>query len=274
MKKTSICWFIAILITLFTAYYQRISGPTYPKKINFNINNKNYSVKLPRSYGQENDCEIVLKIPEKNIKGKISYRRYPINESLKTSEFIRKDENLIAYLPRQPKAGKLLYYVELYDEQDKLLAQTKPIIIRFRGSIPTTILILHIIIIFLAMLFSNLAGLLAIVKDIKYKIYSNITLVSLIVGGLIFGAVIQKYAFGKYWTGIPFGWDLTDNKTLIAILVWIIAIIFNRKQAGKDRPYLVIIASIITLLIYLIPHSLFGSEYDYATGKVIQACLL
>ncbi len=50
---------------------------------------------------------------------------------------------------------------------------------------------------------------------------------------MILGPIVQKYAFGELWTGIPFGWDLTDNKTLIAFLFWILAVIMNRK---KERP--------------------------------------
>ena len=41
-------------------------------------------------------------------------------------------------------------------------------------------------------------------------------LLLLAVGGFILGPLVQNYAFGELWTGVPFGWDLTDNKTLIA----------------------------------------------------------
>jgi hypothetical protein len=89
----------------------------------------------------------------------------------------------------------------------------------------------------------------------------------LIAGGMILGPLVQKYAFGDLWTGIPFGWDLTDNKTLIAVFAWILAVVMNRK---KDRPAYTIAAAVILLLIYSIPHSLFGSELDYVTGTVTQ----
>jgi hypothetical protein len=42
---------------------------------------------------------------------------------------------------------------------------------------------------------------------------------------MILGPVVQKFAFGEYWTGFPFGTDLTDNKTLIAFIGWIIALV-------------------------------------------------
>ena len=40
---------------------------------------------------------------------------------------------------------------------------------------------------------------------------------------MILGPLTQYYAFGALWTGFPFGIDLTDNKTLIALIGWIIA---------------------------------------------------
>jgi hypothetical protein len=89
----------------------------------------------------------------------------------------------------------------------------------------------------------------------------------LLAGGMVLGPLVQKYAFGELWTGVPFGWDLTDNKTLISVIVWVVAVILNRK---KERPAYTIAAALILLLVYSIPHSLFGSELDYATGVVTQ----
>ncbi len=124
---------------------------------------------------------------------------------------------------------------------------------------------------FIAMLLSTLAGLMALGKHKSYKKYSNLTLIFLLLGGMILGPTVQYYAFGAAWTGIPFGWDLTDNKTLIAVLFWIWAVVANRK---KDRPILTILAAFMLLLMYSIPHSMFGSELDYSSGEVIQGIIL
>ena len=43
------------------------------------------------------------------------------------------------------------------------------------------------------------------------------------IGGMILGPIVQKYAFGEYWTGFPYGGDFTDNKMLIMWLAWAIA---------------------------------------------------
>jgi hypothetical protein len=73
---------------------------------------------------------------------------------------------------------------------------------------------------------------------------------------------MQKFAFGVAWTGFPAGTDLTDTKTLIAFLFWIVALVAGRK--GRPARGFVIAASLVTLLIFLIPHSLLGSELDYS----------
>ncbi len=43
----------------------------------------------------------------------------------------------------------------------------------------------------------------------------------LVLGGFLLGPIVQKYAFGAFWTGWPFGEDLTDNKTAVAVLAWL-----------------------------------------------------
>ncbi|MCX6335012.1 MAG: hypothetical protein NT092_12035 [Bacteroidia bacterium] len=88
---------------------------------------------------------------------------------------------------------------------------------------------------------------------------------------MILGPLVQKFAFGAFWTGVPFGWDLTDNKTLIAVLFWILAVVMNLK---KERPVYTVLAAIVLLLIFSVPHSMFGSELDYGTGQVTQGLIL
>jgi hypothetical protein len=88
---------------------------------------------------------------------------------------------------------------------------------------------------------------------------------------MVLGPIVQFFAFREFWTGIPFGWDLTDNKTLIALIFWIIAVYMNKKS---DRPIYTILASIMLLLVFSVPHSLFGSEFNYSTGQVTNGIIL
>lgn len=288
MKK-SILWVLAIVITIGAAYYQRKTGPTYPKTVNANLNDLLYEIKLVRSLGLDEKPEIKLKITDKTIIAKLWYKKYKTSDEYTASEFrykvypvnsfimnkvfkIYEESGFFAEIPQQPPAGKLQYYIELTDSKGTttILKET-PVVIRFKGAVPSYILVPHIILMFLAMLFSTLAGLMAIIKYPLYRKYSIWTLVLFIAGGLILGPIVQKYAFGDLWTGVPFGWDLTDNKTLIAFLFWTLAVLMNWK---KERPFYTIVASVVLLLVYSIPHSIFGSELDYSSGQVIQGLIL
>jgi hypothetical protein len=185
---------------------------------------------------------------------------------------ITEEKGLFAALPQQPPAGKLQYYLEITDSKGtQVLYREEPIVIRYKGGVPGSVLVPHVIIMFIAMLFSTLAGLMAVTGLSLYRKYALWTLILLAAGGMILGPVVQNYAFGDFWTGVPFGWDLTDNKTLVSFLFWILAVYMNRKT---DKPIYTIIAAVVLLLVYSIPHSLFGSHLDYESGEVTQGMIL
>lgn len=288
MKKF-LLWSMAFIITIGAAYYQRKTGPTYPKQMDITLNDTVYKVKLVRSLALDERPEVKLKVHDTAITARLFYKRLKSDEDYQVTEFsykvysvnsylmnkvfkINEEKGFFAEVPQQPAAGKLQYYFEITDSKGtQIYFKESPIVIRFKGSVPGFILLPHILFMFLAMLFSTLAGLMSIIKFPLYKKYSVWTLVLFIAGGMILGPIVQNYAFGDLWTGIPFGWDLTDNKTLIALLFWILAVFMNRKQ---DRPVYAALAAFVLLLVYSIPHSLFGSELDYNTGQVTQGIIL
>lgn len=268
MNKAIFYWLFAIIITLSAAVYQRATGPTYPKKINFTYADTQYKIKLLRSHSTSKPAPISLNVNDDRVEGKILYKKYPSYDDLTEIVMERDGENLIAQLPNQSAAGKLEYQVLLNDIENNVeVLNSGSIIIRFKGDVPATILIPHIFFMFFAMIFSNLTGLLALGKKERYKFYTIVTTLLLLAGGMILGPIVQKFAFGELWTGVPFGWDLTDNKLLVSFVFWVIAVMGNWK---KDRPYLSLIAAIVLLLVYSIPHSMFGSELDHSTGVIGQ----
>lgn len=265
MKKVFI-WILAFVITIAAAIYQRKTGPTYPSNYNVKFGDDNYKVKLIRTHPGERDCLIEIAIDDKDVSGFIYYKRYKTEDEYTKVRLTQYRNEICGILPHQPPAGKLQYYVELSKDDKKVfIARENPVVIRFRGDVPAYILIPHVLLIFMAMFFSTLSGLYAILKKDNYRKYVNWAFFTLLIGGFIFGPLMQKFAFNEYWTGIPFGFDLTDNKTLFAFLFWIWAFFANRK---KERPVPVVIACIMTLVIFSIPHSVMGSELDYNTNKI------
>jgi len=267
MKKT-LFWILAIVITLASAYYQRKTGPTKPKEVTIQLEKTAVSFQLPRSHVSTQDCKVEIPLIDSGVKGEIFYKRYPTTDSWKSIELNNKNGKLTGYLPKQPPAGKLEYYVQVGKSGD--VQSTEKVIIRFKGPVPDWALIPHIFLMFAAMLISNLSGLFALGKLKQQVFYGRLTLILLLGGGMIFGPIVQYYAFGQAWTGIPLGWDLTDNKTLLGVLFWMFAVYSNRKKVNYKST---LIASIILFLIYIIPHSLFGSELDYEKGKVVTGMI-
>lgn len=266
--KNLIFWIIAVLITVSAAMYQRMTGPTYPKRTSVALEGTEYKLALKRSQTNTHTCKIKLELPA-DISGKIYFKRFRVDEDWSLSDMIHDNTHLVGELPSQPAAGKLEYYVVLATQSGSQVEifRDEPIVIRFKGNVPALVMIPHILIMFFAMLYSNVAGLNAAFGRPQQRKQGQWALWLLLAGGMILGPVVQKYAFGELWTGIPLGWDLTDNKTLIAVIAWITAVVMNRK---KERPGYTVAAALLLLLVYSIPHSLFGSELDYSTGTVTQ----
>jgi hypothetical protein len=260
-------WLLAFLITASTAVYQRLTGPTYPIDGSAEIGRYAVEYTLPRGYSGDGDAEVVLLTDNPLAQAVLHYKRYKSPEIFEKVDFTHSEDGLTAGLPHQPPAGKLEYYVELIDgDNSEIVPGPETVVIRFTGGVPSLFLGLHIFFIFFGMLFANRTGLEAITIRAKTRNLTLWTTILLFIGGMIFGPVVQKYAFGALWTGVPFGWDLTDNKTLIFVLIWIITL--WRHRINKSPRYFVLAAFVITLIMYLIPHSIMGSELDYTTGEV------
>ena len=265
IKKT-LFWLLAFLITIGAAVYQRMTGPTHPLNVKFSVETEDYKFTLPRSHGEETDFLVEIALPDQ-FSGEVVYRRFATNDSRDTIRLHRIDNNLVAFLPQQPPAGKLEYHVNLRKNgTDVDLGLEENIVVRFKGIVPNWALIPHVLFIFLAMLWSNATGLQAAANIKSYRRNALVTLVLLVIGGLILGPIVQKFAFGAYWTGWPCGEDLTDNKVLTSVIIWIAAIMLDRK---KERKWMIILAALFLFTIYMIPHSMRGSGLDFETGQVI-----
>lgn len=262
LKSNTFRWILAVLITLGSAVYQRMTGPTYPAQGEIVFENVTVSYELPRSHGGEGNQPVVISVSDTSVSAQLIYRRYPTNESWTKRPMVRTNDQLMAELPHQPPAGKIEYYLVLRKNgQQHKLPEDNSVVTRFKGAVPAFILAPHILFMFLAMLLATRTGIEALDKNSNPRKLAFWTLGFLTAGGMILGPIVQKYAFGALWTGVPFGWDLTDNKTLIAFLGWIGALWATR--GGRKANILMLGASLITLAVYLIPHSVMGSELKY-----------
>jgi hypothetical protein len=252
-------WTLAVVLTLATAVYQRRSGPTYPVRGKVAVGGSEIGYRLPRSASNDRDCGISVGVADPAVTGVLLYRRFKTDDAWARTALERRGDRLVGFLPRQPAAGKLAYRVILGSGgRETPLGGEAPVVIRFKGPVPPPVLVIHILVMFASMLFAAMAGITALDRKRDPRAFVLAAAGLVFAGGLILGPVVQKYAFGVYWSGFPFGGDLTDNKTLFAMILWIAALAAGRK--GRPARGLVLAASAVTLFINLIPHSLFGSE--------------
>ncbi len=272
-KKTinTLLWVLAIVLTIGLVIYQRATGPTYPVRGEIRIGDETISYRLIRSFSGDGDAVITVPVSDKSITGKLTYKRYKSYDEWQTIDMAREGGELKGSLPNQPPAGKVEYKVKLFKTGQAYPLTDEPVIIRYTGAVPKPILAPHIFFMFFSVLFGLRAGIEVIAGYDNTRYYAGVTLLFLTIGGLILGPVVQKYAFDAYWTGWPFGHDLTDNKTLATVIFWLIA--WWRLKKKPDNRVWVIVATVVMIAVYVIPHSAMGSEIDFRKqeGKQVDS---
>lgn len=261
MKRSTILWLTAVLVTLLAAAWQRLSGPTYPVRGTVNLAGAEVRLRLPRSAVTGAPLRLAVPVSDAMRSAELAWRRFPSSEEGWKRTALESDDegHLVATIPSQPPAGKVEYQLRLVaiDGSERTFPQL-PAVARFKGEVSAATLIPHIVLMFAAMLWSTRAGLGAAAREEVRPRLVLVTLGLMVLGGLVFGPLVQKAAFGALWTGWPLGGDLTDNKTAVAAAVWAWAA--WRQHGGRSARASVVMAAVVTLLIFSIPHSTWGSE--------------
>ncbi|MCK4857768.1 MAG: hypothetical protein KAT58_07365 [candidate division Zixibacteria bacterium] len=199
-------------------------------------------------------------------------------------ELQRVPANTLIYrcaLTNQGRGTEFEYYLQLEDSSGVALAtipaacqvdKTSTLWLRFEGKQSTPLLIAHIAGMFGGLFFAVLAFLtcFANLNDTRINIQLGRqvlwTVIILFLGTFPFGFLIEYQVYGTYWTGIPVGRDITDSKGLIVFLCWLVALILLKGSAFAKDPtrnlvkvrgarIVVVFSLIVTLALYLIPHS-------------------
>ncbi len=261
-------WVVAVLLTVSLAAWQRLSGPTYPVRGTVSLGGRTIHFELLRSAETGRPLPVEVNAPA-GIEGDVVWRRFPTSDPWNVEPLRAHGTVLRAELPSQPPAGKVEYQVRLREVAGPARAfPERPAVARFKGAVPEAVLVPHILAMFLAMAFAARAGLAAVAGERSLPRLAWITLGLTVVGGFLFGPAVQKYAFGEWWTGVPFGWDLTDNKTLLAALAWLWAVWrLRRNPSARLAPA---VAALVMLVVFSVPHSVWGSELKWDTVQQPQ----
>ncbi|MFZ5516831.1 MAG: hypothetical protein ACOY90_09350 [Candidatus Zhuqueibacterota bacterium] len=275
-----VLWIISIALTIGCFTYQDKTGPTYPLEGELPTTKGVVNFKFQRSENIGTDLKILLlePVPE-GITGFVKYRRFRSHDDWSVMpmekgafEFTRRGRTetvrgMGAELPGlDVRAGKYEFfvYVDAGEAEPISVTGEKPVYARYKGAVPHLVLLFHILAIFASMALAIRTTLEALV-DGRYKGMLWATIISFLAGGFVLGPWVQWYAFGVWWSGVPFGYDWTDNKVLVELVFWLIALFMN--WGGKRNRWSIYLAGVVTLFIYFIPHSIFGSEYDFRTGR-------
>ncbi|MBK8979933.1 MAG: hypothetical protein IPM29_28885 [Planctomycetes bacterium] len=284
-RTGAVLWILATLLMVASAVYQRLTGPTHPRRGSVTVAGDTLRYSLLRSGDTSEPARVVLPDPGPAVRGTLHYRRYPDDGPFTAVPLERRaaaDGNgeLTATLPAEPAAGKVEYWIELATPDGVARVPAADgggddtVVLRYKDPVPLHFLLPHVLVMFLAVLIGLRAGLGALVSPRRMRRDAWLALGGMTLGGLVLGPIVQKFAFGAYWTGFPFGSDLTDNKVLIMWLVWVAACLWlGPRRRERERPLsrpLVVAASVVMIVVYLIPHSLRGSQLDYGRLDAVE----
>ncbi len=256
MRSPIILWTFAVLLTLSSAVYQRLTGPTYPLRGEVVLNGTSIPFTMERSYSSSQDAPVFVEVPDSGYAGLVRWRYLGSDDPWNEIPMTYVGGTVRADIPTQVPLTKLEYTVELFRDSTEIatIPAEGMIPIRFKGDVPLWVIIPHVIAMFIAMLFSTRAGLEIIAKEPAFTKLTYWTVGSLLVGGFIFGPLMTYYAFGEWWTGWPIGDDVTDSKTLVALLAWLPPLGLLRKP--QYLKWAVLFAALVMFGVFLIPHSI------------------
>ena len=265
-RSSALLWIAAFVVTVLLAVFQRMTGPSYPIRGTESLpNGESVSFSLPRSNEGRDELRIAIAAPANAIRAYLEWRRYPTDEGFRSQAMtVNADGEFETRIPPQPAAGKVEYRI-LLEFADGVISipENEAVVARYRAGVPAHVLIPHILAMFLSMLVSSRALFEVLRRGApRARGLVLVSMALLVVGGLMLGPLVQKFAFGAFWTGWPFGHDLTDNKTLIAFLAWLPATILAWRRANTRLA--VTVGWVVMMGIFLIPHSARGSQLDWS----------
>lgn len=254
MKRSTIFWILAFLMTTGTGIFQRLTGPTYPLSGSVQFEGSTLRYHFDRSFAGMSDAPVILSTEDPEIHAVLLWKRFSMEDEWIETAMEPDNGSLRALLPNQAPLEKIVYQVQVEKNGSTMLVPPDPVTMRFKGEVPLWVLIPHVLGMFGAMLFSLRAGFEYFTPEPVYTKLVTWTIGFLIVGGFLFGPLMSYYAFDLFWTGWPVGTDLTDNKTAIALLGWVIAAV-GMKKSKSPGPW-IIAAAIVMFVVFLIPHSI------------------
>ena len=253
MLKKVLFLAIALGITIVATFIQQFSSYDRPYKAVIMINEEIYKLRLPVVHDANEECLIELNIPDTSVSGTIFFKVYQSNENWHSNNLIRMSDKLLNILPVTQPNVKMQYYIMLHSRSSQFaIAKEEPVVIRFQKEVPKYLLYPYVLLMFLALILSNFAGMLTVYNIDSYKKYIGITFY-LFLATLVFGLIWHIISFRHFFMQISPYNDLSFFKYLIILGIWWGVYKISQKH---DWRYLILSASVVTLVLYCIPAQL------------------
>ncbi len=276
----------AVLLTMVVIVSARRFGPNHQYRVEAAGPGFTLSHKAPRGHSGEGPAEVVMKVVFDDadkaqapfracVKGKVqgAGEWETVHHSRIETDREDCDKAYVFGLPCQPPATRYMYRFEGCFEHSGstpvVLAKADgiPMTLKFKGDVPAWIMIPHVLSMFAGFFVLILAALYGLdlgrgrdsdeKKNPAHKL-AWLAWIILFIGGVPIGFAMNIYAFDVVWEAFPFGSDVTDNKTQVALVLWGAAAVWLSTSRKRRRAagLFAALAGLLVLAIYLIPHSM------------------
>ena len=146
MRRPVVFWILAFIITIGSAIYQRMTGPTYPVSGREAVGGHRVSYRFLRSHETTGGAPVEVWTGSAGVRGVMEWKRLKTDDPWTAVPMTYADSALTATLPAQPAAGKLQYRVRLAaGGEEAVLPRGEDVVLRYKGEVPTAVLIVHVL---------------------------------------------------------------------------------------------------------------------------------
>jgi hypothetical protein len=181
------------------------------------------------------------------------------------------------HLPDLGKGARMRYWIAATNvEQTKARIPEDPdklVLLKYKERASQPVVVAHVAFMFGAFfcMVMSLFGAIRILRGLEGK-RSTIraarwVLVFSFIGACPLGLLLNYQTFGVLWEGYPFGRDITDNKTQVMFVLWLVCLLLVRGSfvgggEEKDRlgarafAWAIVASFILSLALFILPHSI------------------
>lgn len=264
----------AVLIVLALFVLSRITGPNFRYRVEASGDGFTLSHKAPRTSEGTGPAKLDLEVSgDTSSIASLDLVGHPMNDP-------EKEEAFPPSSITGQTGGPRVYHFEvpfhrwatkyLYVFQARLLngqivpldRKGTPMVVRFRGEVPLFSLGLHILGMFGGFLLMVL-GAFAAADFLRGRGGAGPVLrlggwgwAVFAIGGLPLGFLMNWYAFRTIWEAWPFGADVTDNKTQVALVVYGLGLLAFLWKKNRAAAWLVLAGTAVAFAVFIVPHSI------------------